>query len=54
MRQKKTSKATNDFGVKVAVNKKLDSLSGKVLFPEKLRRANKILSNTRFINIEPK
>jgi hypothetical protein len=54
MKQKKTSKATKDFGVKVTVNKELDKLSGKVLFPKKLRQANEILSNTRFISINSK
>jgi hypothetical protein len=47
---KKISKAAKDFGVKVTVNKELDKQSGKVLFPEKLRQANEVLSNTRLIS----
>jgi hypothetical protein len=54
MKRKKISKAAKDFGVKVTVNKELDKLSGKVLFPEKLRQANEILSNTRLISISSK
>ena len=52
MKQKKTLKGAGHFGVKVKVNKELDKLSEKVLFPEKLEQANKILSNMKFINVK--
>lgn len=54
MKREKTSKATKGFGVKVTINKELDKLSDKVLFPEKLRQANEILSNTRLTTTKPK
>ena len=44
MKQKKELKGATVFGVKVIIDKKLDKLSGKVLFPEKLKEANKIIS----------
>lgn len=50
MKEKKTLKGAADFGVKLTVNKELDKLSEKVLFPKKLEQANKILSNMKFIN----
>jgi len=52
MKQKKQLKGAADFGVRLTVNKELDKLSSKVLFPEKLEQANKILSNMKFINIK--
>ena len=48
----KDIKRCKTFGVKVKVNKELDKLSEKVLFPEKLEQANKILSNMKFINVK--
>lgn len=33
------------FGIEVTVDKKLDKTSSKSLFPEKLNKANKIISN---------
>ena len=35
-------------GVEVKKNKSLDKLSGKVLFPEKLKKANKIVSKLKW------
>ena len=52
MKQKKTLKGAEHFGVNVVLNKELDKLSKKVLFPEKLKQANKILSNMKFINVK--
>ena len=52
MKQKKPLKGAEHFGVKVVLNKELDKLSKKVLFPEKLEQANKILSNMKFINVK--
>ncbi|MBO9566414.1 MAG: hypothetical protein J7621_26805 [Niastella sp.] len=48
MKKKAKLKGAKDFGVTLTVNKELDPLSRKVLFPEKLEQANKILSNTKF------
>lgn len=50
MKKKIAFKGAADFGVKLTLNKELDKLSEKVLFPKKLEQANKILSNMKFIN----
>lgn len=47
MKKKKVIKDAAYFGVKLKVNKSLDKLSNKVLFPEKLERANEILSKLK-------
>jgi len=54
MKQKKTLKGAKDFGVTIKVNKDLDQYSNKVLFPEKLELANKILTNMKFTHIKVK
>jgi hypothetical protein len=46
MKQKKI-KGAEAVGVKVKISKSLDKLSGKVLFPEKLKAANKIISKLK-------
>ena len=52
MKTKQALKGVKDFGVKLKVNKDLDKLSGKVLFPEKLEQANKILTNVKFTHVK--
>ena len=47
MKQSKKLKGAEAFGVKVTVSKSLDKFSGKTLFPEKLKKANKILSKKK-------
>lgn len=44
---KKQSEAEKLFKIKTRVNKDLDKYAGKVLFPEKLAEANKILKNVK-------
>jgi hypothetical protein len=44
----RAAKKAASLGMKITVNKELDKLSNKVLFPEKLEQANKILANTKF------
>ena len=46
MKQTKKFKGAEAVGEKVKVSKSLDKFSGKVLFPEKLKRANEILAKT--------
>ncbi len=47
MKQKQTIKDAAHFGVKVTVDKSLDIYSGKVLFPKKLEKANKMLAKLK-------
>ncbi|HKZ64872.1 MAG TPA: hypothetical protein VJ111_00885 [Chitinophagaceae bacterium] len=47
MKQSKKIKGAETVGVKVKISKSLDKLSGKVLFPEKLKAANKIISKLK-------
>jgi len=48
MKAKKKLKGAEAFGVKLKRDKSLDKFSGKVLFPEKLKEANKIISNLKW------
>lgn len=48
MKAKKELKGASSLGVKVKRDKSLDKLSGKVLFPEKLKAANDIVSNLKW------
>lgn len=48
MKPKKEIKGAEAFGVKIRTDKSLDKLSGKVLFPEKLKEANKIISKIKW------
>ena len=48
MKIKKELKGASALGVKVKRDKSLDKLSGKVLFPEKLKVANKVVSNLKW------
>ena len=47
MKQATKIKGAETVGVKVKVSKSLDKLSGKVLFPEKLKAANKIIGKLK-------
>lgn len=47
MKQTKEIKGANAVGVNVKVIKSLDNLSGKVLFPKKLKMANKIIGKLK-------
>jgi hypothetical protein len=47
MRQAKKIKGAEAVGVKVKVFKSLDKFSGKILFPKKLKSANKIISKLK-------
>jgi hypothetical protein len=47
MKQTKKIKGAEAVGVKVKISKSLDKFSGKVLFPEKLAKANKLLKGRK-------
>jgi hypothetical protein len=47
MRKVVKLKGAEAFGIKVKVSKSLDRFSGKVLFPEKLKIANKIIGKLK-------
>jgi hypothetical protein len=47
MKQTKKIKGAEAIGVKVKVSKSLDKFSGKVLFPENLKAANKIIGKLK-------
>lgn len=47
MKLAKKLKKAADFGVEVKHSKRLDKLSGKVLFPEKLKEANKVIAKLK-------
>lgn len=44
MKKAKKLKGAEALGIKVTVSKSLGKLSGKVLFPEKLKIANEVVS----------
>ena len=44
MKNKKKLKGAAAFGIRVKKDKSLDRFSGKVLFPEKLEEANRVVS----------
>lgn len=48
MNTKKQLKGASALGVKVVRDKSLDKLSGKILFPEKLAAANKIIAKLKW------
>lgn len=48
MKQKKTLKGADAIGVKVKQDKNLDKLSEMVLFPNKLKEANKVVSQLKW------
>jgi len=48
MKVKKDLKGASSLGVTVKRDKTLDKLSGKVLFPEKLKEANKVVSKLKW------
>ena len=47
MKKNKKIKGAATVGVKVKVSKSLDKLSGKVLFPQKLKMANKVVGKLK-------
>ena len=47
MKKKNVEKSIAPFDVKFKIDKSLDKLSGKVLFPEKLKKANEMLSKMK-------
>jgi hypothetical protein len=47
MKKTRKLKGAEAIGVKVKVSKSLEKLSGKVLFPEKLEKANKIIGKLK-------
>jgi hypothetical protein len=49
MKAKKKLKGAAAFGVKLKRDKSLDKYSGKVLFPEKLAIANKVVANLKWV-----
>jgi hypothetical protein len=48
MKSNKKLKGASALGVKVKKDKSLDQFSGKVLFPEKLKEANKVVSKLKW------
>ena len=48
MKPKKELKGAEALGVKVKIDKRLDKLSGRILFPEKLKEANRIISKIKW------
>ena len=52
MKKKKPFRSTEEiFGIKVEVDKSLDKYSGKILFPESVRRANEMLKRCKNLEI---
>jgi len=49
MKPKKKLKGAEALGIKVIRDKSLDKYSGKVLFPEKLAIANKVVANLKWV-----
>jgi hypothetical protein len=49
MKAKKKLLGAAALGVKIKRDKSLDKLSGKVLFPEKLKIANKVVNNLKWV-----
>jgi hypothetical protein len=49
--KKKLSDVKKIFGIKIEIDKSLDIYSGKVLFPESLRRMKEILKNSKNLDI---
>ncbi len=45
MKARKTLKGASMLGIKVKRDKSLDKFFGKVLFPEKVAQANKVIAN---------
>lgn len=48
MNTRKHMKGASSLGVKVIRDKSLDKLSGKVLFPDKLKQANKVVAKLKW------
>lgn len=48
MKNKKKLKGATAFGIRVKKDKSLDRFSSKVLFPEKLEEANRVVSKLKW------
>jgi len=48
MKAKKKLKGASAFGVRVIKDKSMNKFSGRVLFPEKLAEANKVVANLKW------
>ena len=48
MKARKKLKGAASLGIKMKRDKSLDKLSGKVLFPERLKEANKVVSKLKW------
>lgn len=48
MKTKKELRGASALGVKIKKDKSLGKFSGKVLFPEKLKQANKVVTNLKW------
>jgi hypothetical protein len=48
VKAKNKIKGASSLGVKVKKDKSLDKLSGKVLFPEKLKEANNVVGKLKW------
>lgn len=48
MKQKKTLKGADAIGVEVRQDKSLDKLSKVILFPDKLKEANKVVTKMKW------
>jgi hypothetical protein len=44
----KKLKGASSFGIKIKKDKSLDKFSGKVLFPEKLKQANAVVTKLKW------
>jgi hypothetical protein len=50
MKKSKKLKGAEAFGVKIKINKSLDKLSGKILFPKKHKMAEEVFSKLKMDN----
>ena len=50
-KKKKLQGAEEKFGVKIVVDKSLDIYTGRVLFPESVRRANEMIKRSTNLEI---
>ena len=48
MKKEQKLKGAEALGIKVTISKELDKYSGKVLFPEKVKKDNELLSKLKW------
>jgi len=48
MKKEKKLKGAEALGMKIRISKSMDKYSGKVLFPEKVKKANELLSKLKW------